>query len=153
MAPPLAALLWLTVSCGGAPEAGPGPVDWDRDRCERCAMAVGSRHFATQVRTSRDQRLHLFDDPGCALLWLSESEGWSPSGSGAGEARPEIWVRDEPGERWIDGWTARYRGGQETPMRYGFAPAGDAVSDAVELQEAWRQVQERERERREPRPQ
>jgi copper chaperone NosL len=115
----------LLAACQPDAVTGPGEVVWDRDTCERCAMAIGDRRFSAQVRDSHQGRLHLFDDLGCALLWVADNEaGADLSASGAG---PELWVRDAAGDRWIDARTARFDGGHKTPMGYGF---GSASSDA-----------------------
>ena len=128
-------------ACSGEPATGPAPVAWDRDSCERCNMATSDRRFATEVRTGHDHRLHKFDDPGCALLWLEANR------SGAGE-RAEIWVRDPRGERWIDARTARFAGGHETPMEYGFGTVDGAPPDALGLAEIGERIMEMERGRR-----
>jgi hypothetical protein len=109
-------------------------------------MAIGDRRFATQVRDARDQRLRRFDDLGCALLWLAERE--RAAGAAQHASRPEIWVRDPAGERWIDGHAARFGGGFETPMGYGFgAVAGDAPGP-LDLPQVRARLLAREDERR-----
>jgi hypothetical protein len=134
-------LLVSLEACSREHATGPAPMAWDRDTCERCNMVIGDRRFATEVRTGHDQRLHKFDDPGCALLWLEVNR------SGAGE-RAEIWVRDPRGERWIDARTARFAGGRETPMEYGFGTVDGAPPDALGLEEIGERIAEMERERR-----
>jgi hypothetical protein len=132
-------LLW--VACGGGAETGPAAVHWDRDTCERCGMTISDRRFAAQVRGSRGQAAHRFDDPGCALLWLDERLGVDAEAA-------EIWVRDRSGERWLDGRSARYVAVQPTPMNYGFAATDEAIGVSFGLGEVRLQVRVKERERR-----
>ncbi len=140
-----ASLVWtilLFVGCSSEPARGPGEVVWDRDTCERCSMAIGDRRFAAQVRDAEDHRLRRFDDVGCALLWLAEREG-SP-----GASRPEIWVRDRDGERWIDGHTARFGAGFKTPMGYGFGAVDGDPAGSTDLAGVRERLLAREHERR-----
>jgi len=37
-------------ACSSEPDTGPGKVRWDREVCERCAMAVSDRSYSAQVR-------------------------------------------------------------------------------------------------------
>lgn len=134
----------LLLACAREPEAGPGEVRWDRDTCERCRMTIGDRRFAAQVRTAHDHRLHEFDDLGCALLWMHENRRGD-------DGRDEIWVRDHQGKGWIDARTARFAGGHQTPMGYGFAVEG-GQPQSIDLDDVREQVRERERERRGRRP-
>ena len=137
----LAALL-LCLGCGFEATSGPAPVHWDRDTCERCAMTLGSRRFAAEVRVSGERRVHLFDDVGCALLWVEDH---------ASETRPaelEIWVRDAAGTSWIDAQTARFGAGHETPMGYGYGTVGADVARSIDLAELRRRLVTREDERR-----
>jgi hypothetical protein len=117
--------LLLGAACSREPGSGPGGLVWDRDACERCGMAVSDRRFAVQVRSALDQRLHDFDELGCALLWLREEH--------AAQAPAELWVRDRGGEGWLDGFQARYTGGFVTPMGYGYAATGEAAGQELSL--------------------
>lgn len=131
---PLALLAAAALACGPAPDTGPAEVAFDRDVCERCQMVISDRLHATQVRLEQERGAHLFDDLGCALLWLD-----------ARDATPrEIWVRSPAGDAWIDGRTARYQAGRNTPMGYGLGPAADGIS----LTEARARVRAMEDERR-----
>jgi len=112
-----ASLLLWALACSAQPAAGPGEITWDRDTCEHCAMVIGERRYASQIRDPRDGRLHFFDDLGCALLWLTaRAKSEEPVSH-----HSELWVRDASDEHWIDGFAARYEGGRRTPMGYGFA--------------------------------
>jgi len=134
--------LLLCVDCGSEAISGPVAVHWDRDTCERCAMTLGSRRFAAQVRVSGDQRAHLFDDVGCALLWVEEN---APE---TRHATLGIWVRDASGTEWIDARTARFGAGFETPMGYGYGTVGTDVAPSIGLTELRRRLAAREDERR-----
>jgi copper chaperone NosL len=112
-----ASLLLWGLACSLQPEAGPGEITWDRDTCEHCAMVIGERRYAAQIRDAGNGHLHFFDDLGCALLWLTaQAQGGEPASH-----HSELWVRDAKNEHWIDGFAARYQGGHRTPMGYGFA--------------------------------
>ncbi|MFQ5415945.1 MAG: protein NosL [Myxococcota bacterium] len=120
-------------ACQPNASTGPGEVAWDRDSCERCAMAIGDKRFATQVRDSREGHLHFFDDLGCAVLWIADHE--PEADLSASEAPPELWVRDAAGERWIDARTARFSGNHQTPMGYGFGTASAGSGRGLTLHE------------------
>jgi len=137
----LAALL-LCVDCGSEAASGPVPVHWDRDTCERCAMALGSQRFAAEVRMSGDRRAHLFDDVGCALLWVEENVPKTR------HDKLEIWVRDATATEWIDARVARFGAGYDTPMGYGYATVGSDVEQSIDLTELRRRLSAREDERR-----
>ena len=139
----LAALLIL-VGCGSEAATGPVNVHWDRDTCERCAMAVGDRRFAAQVRVPDSRRVRLFDDIGCALIWIEENAS-EPS-----RAALEIWVSDTTGTKWIDARAARFAAGHETPMGYGYATVGADTAQSMGLEEMQRRLAAKEDERRRP---
>jgi hypothetical protein len=141
-----AAAFLVLVCCSSEPASGPGRVTWDRDVCERCSMVIGDRRFAAQVRAAAEDRLHRFDDLGCALLWLAE-RGESVGGSKA-TPRPAIWVRDAAGETWIDGRTAGFAAGFRSPMGYGFAAVGGNTPRSIDLAEVQKRLLAREDERR-----
>jgi nitrous oxide reductase accessory protein NosL len=128
-------------ACSPGPATGPGEMHWDRDTCERCQMAIGDRSSAAQIRDARDLEPHKFDDLGCALLWQDERRPEE-------EERPEIWVRDPGGERWLDGYGARYVGGRSTPMGYGFGAASERSQAGMGLAEVWERIRAVEHERR-----
>lgn len=118
----------LLLACG-EPDHGPVAIHWDRDTCERCQMAISDPRFAVEVRARAGERVHRFDDLGCALAWLDQH----PSAAGARPA--ELWVRHLEGERWLDAFSAAYRAGRKSPMGYGFGALADpgthAGADAV----------------------
>jgi hypothetical protein len=104
-------------------------------------MIIGERRDAAQVRSTYKHALHHFDDLGCALLWIDAQRS-----AGRGEME-ELWVRSPAGTEWLDGLSARYAGGHNTPMGYGFRVA-EGNDNALNLDEVQAQIRERERERR-----
>lgn len=138
-----AAVLLAGLACAGGAVTGPVQVHWDRDACEQCSMVIGDRRTAAQVRLPGERRAHLFDDLGCALLWLHEQPGDAARSA-------EIWVRDPEGRAWLDGRMARFAGGATTPMGYGFATAGPDAPASLALAEVWQRLEASERERRRP---
>jgi hypothetical protein len=130
------ALGLLEVACGRGSATGPAELAWDRDTCERCAMAIGDRRFAAQIRSGASGEVHKFDDLGCASLWLDEHHRRDAG------VRREVWVRDTRGERWLDATVSYYSPGLRTPMSYGFGASPDPVAGGI----AWSEVRERIRE-------
>ena len=134
----------LAAGCSGGADAGPAAVHWDRDTCSHCSMGISERRHAAQVRLAGDRRTALFDDPGCALLWLHD--------------HPEevvetaaIWVRSPDGEGWRDARRIRFVSGAKTPMDYGFATIEGEPEGSLTLAEVWARLEKAERERRNPR--
>jgi len=136
--------LLLAPGCGGAPDTGPGTVHWDRDACAHCNMGISDRRHAAQVRLVGARRPALFDDPGCALLWLHQQPGDAA-------ATASIWVVDPEGDGWVDARGARFADGAQTPMDFGFAPVSGVPEGSLTLDEVWQRIAEAERERRDPR--
>jgi copper chaperone NosL len=142
---PLLALvaLGMLAVCGREPESGPARLVWDRDVCARCNMAISDRRFAAQIRTASDHRAHLFDDLGCALLWLDDE------GDDLGDAE-EIWVRDLGGQGWLDARAAHFVAAAHTPMNYGFGAVAEPENGALTLEEVRLRVRKVEGGRRSP---
>ena len=136
-------MLLALAGCASDPETGPVEVKWDRDVCERCQMAIGDRRFAVQVREA-DGALHLFDDLGCSLLWLTANSS-VPVASAGSKAR--IWVRDHTGDRWLDAAEARFSPGHPSPMGFGFAAFAPGA-EGIGLDEVRARVEAREEARR-----
>ena len=136
----IACVAWLLLSvaaCGGDPDAGPGRVVWDRDTCEQCSMAISDRSFAVQVRV--DGRLHRFDDPGCAVLWLKDR----------GPAEPdEVWVGALDAEGWLDARKARFVEAAHTPMGYGYGARAAGPETGIDFEALRVAIAQREDERR-----
>jgi copper chaperone NosL len=132
-------LALLLAACGGDPPTGPVEISWDRDVCERCSMAISDRRYAAQVRLAGDTRAHVFDDLGCALLWLDDA------GAGS-ETSAEIWVRDPKGEEWIDARETLFAEALGTPMSFGFrATASQEGLGIAQVQERVRAVEHERR--------
>jgi hypothetical protein len=133
-------LTLLIVGCGD-PGTGPVDVKWDRTACERCRMVLSDRHHAAQVRV-RDadgrSNVYLFDDLGCALLWLEDKPAKA-------DPTTEIWVNDWRTGDWIDARTASYVPGQVTPMEYGLGAQPDPAPGALAFEQAREHVFEVER--------
>ena len=113
-------------ACTSDPVAGPTEIHWDQDSCERCAMAISDRRFAAEVRAAPGEPVRKFDDIGCALLWTNGLAGNQ-------RETAQVWVTDHDTGAWLDGRSARYRGGAHSPMNYGFSAhaAGDLSFDEV----------------------
>jgi copper chaperone NosL len=134
----LAALLGLALAACSEPTSGPVRVVFGRETCDHCGMAISEPRFAAQLRTG-PREVARFDDFGCAVRWLDEH-------GGAGAAT-EFWVRDSEGRSWIDARSARFRGGQRTPMAYGIAAAPAGEPGTLDFESAVRALREQEGER------
>ncbi len=88
---------------------GPTEPVWGKQPCAHCAMVLSDHRFGAEVLTSDGDRF-FFDDPGCMVLFVEERK----------LASARSWVRDEGAGRWVDARTARYEGGAQTPMDFGF---------------------------------
>ena len=117
----------ILLGCGSEQLTGPIEVKWDRDVCKRCNMILSDRTHAAQVRHARadgSSTVHLFDDLGCAMLWLEEQNLNDIK-------RTEIWVADYRTGDWIDAQSAFYVAGQVTPMGYGLGGQSDPTREAL----------------------
>lgn len=141
---PILACAWLALlSLGGCGDPGTGPVDvkWDRVTCERCRMVLSDRQHAAQVRVREADgrsRVHLFDDIGCAVIWL-EDKAWRD------DPTTEIWVTDWRNGEWIDARTATWITGRVTPMEYGLGAQSEPVSGGLDYAQARERIFEVER--------
>ena len=134
-------VLFLLAACGGDPGTGPVEVKWDRAACDRCRMVLSDRNHSAQVgvrEADGRSRVHLFDDIGCAVIWL---EG-NPLRD---DPATEIWVNDWRDGGWIDARTASYVTGQETPMQYGLGAQPGPVEGALDFEGAKAHIFEVER--------
>jgi copper chaperone NosL len=130
----LAGVLW---GCSAGDTTGPGEVRWDREVCTRCGMAIGDRYASAQVRgapAGQHNRLYLFDDIGCAVVWL-DSQPW------ADDPRTEIWVTDHRDGRWIDARLASYITGIRTPMGYGLGAQLEHADGGMDFAHAREYIQ------------
>lgn len=134
------ALAWILLifmlpmigGCEGNPETGAKAVKWDREICERCRMVLSDRKHSAQVRffpEGKGSRVLLFDDIGCAALWLRE-QPWQ------NDPRTEIWVTDHRTGEWIDARSASYVEGHLTPMEYGLGAQVDPIAGGLSYEQA-----------------
>jgi len=113
-------LLFLLVfpSCDKKSTGEVVKMHWDRDMCERCKMAISERKFAVQIIEPESGRDYKFDDIGCAVLWMDETNiPWRDQAI--------IWVTDAKSGLWLDAREAKYTEGAITPMAFGFAAYSD----------------------------
>lgn len=111
-------------ACGG-PATGPEPIHYDRDTCEQCRMIISDPHFATEVRTP-DGKLHRFDDPGGAVLWM-DAHGIDAAAAG-------VWVMNmRDGKTWLDAHTAWFVPAQATPMDYDYGAIAQHEDGALDF--------------------
>ncbi len=151
IAPGLFLLALLSVACSGGPETGPGEIRWDRHTCARCSMVISERQHAAQVRggpADGPRRLFLFDDIGCAVVWL-EAQSWGQ------DPGVEIWVAAHEGGTWLDARTASYATGVRTPMDYALGARVEAGEGSIDFNAACehvRRIEERHAARQSRRP-
>jgi copper chaperone NosL len=123
----------LLAGCSGDPGSGPKPVNWDRDSCERCRMVLSDRVHSAQVRYQPEgkkrSKVLMFDDIGCAVLWL-EDKPWKD------DPATELWVADYRNGQWIDARSAYYVTGRITPMEYGLGALPEKVPGAFDFTQA-----------------
>lgn len=122
-----AALVYFT----GRPPEGPVEVDWDREVCARCRMHVSERAFAAQLQTEDGQVL-VFDDPGCAFLYLEESP----------EVRVHaLYFQHVEEDRWIPQEEVAFVPVEHSPMGYGLGAVTRGTEGALSLEDARARVQ------------
>lgn len=137
----LSFLLLLLLGACGKPQTGAVEPHWDRDTCERCRMVLSDRFHSAQVRYRDDSgrsRVRLFDDIGCAIVWLQD-QPWRDAPT------TEIWVNDHRSGEWIDARKAFYVSGHNTSMEYGLGAQSDAATGGMDFAAARRHVLEKER--------
>jgi copper chaperone NosL len=136
-----ACYLWLLAillsaglaACSGDPGTGPKQVRWDRDACQRCRMVLSDPKHAAQIRYTPPGKqrtaVALFDDIGCAVLWLAD-QPWRD------DPKVEIWVADRNSGDWLDARSATYVSGDLTPMEYGLGAQAQAVAGGLDFTQA-----------------
>ncbi len=130
------AVLPLLSACGSDKQGGPGKVRWDRQVCERCAMALSDWRFAAQVRSGEDPgKLFRFDDIGCAVIWL-DKQSWK------NHPDTEIWVNDSRSGDWIDAKLAWYLEGAHSPMGFNLSAQPMSADGALDFENAVKRVWE-----------
>ncbi|WP_456448539.1 nitrous oxide reductase accessory protein NosL [Thiolapillus sp.] len=134
----LFASLALLAACSGEPDTGPGKIRWDREVCQRCAMAVSDHNYAAQVRggpAGQKGKLYKFDDIGCAVIWLDQ-QPWKDN------PKTEIWVADFRNGDWLDARKAWYVKGKITPMGYGLGATPVKQPGALDFDQARKHIYE-----------
>ncbi len=134
----LVASLLALAGCSGESQTGVEEVHWDRDACERCRMVLSERAYAAQVRyfpPGERSRVALFDDFGCAVLWLRESS-WQAY------ANTEFWVADHRSGEWLNARQAVFVAANNTPMAFGLGAQRDAADGGIDFDQAVSQVLE-----------
>ena len=127
----LLATLVLT-ACSEDPGSGAVTPKWDRDTCERCRMVLSDRFHSAQVRHGKPGKrsgVHLFDDIGCAVIWLQDKPWRTDLGT-------EVWVNDHRTGDWIDARAATYVKGQRTPMEYGLGAQARPAPEGLSFDQA-----------------
>ncbi len=127
----LLAVLVLS-ACSGEPRTGAVAPKWDRDSCERCRMVLSDRFHSAQVRYRAGEersKVRLFDDIGCALIWLGDKP-WRD------DSKTEIWVNKQRTGDWIDARSETMNKGQQTPMEFGLGAQAAAHPEGLSLAEA-----------------
>lgn len=100
-------------------------VTWDRDVCLECRMALSDNRYAAQI-VDEDGKNYLFDDAGCAVLWLRKQD-WRDNG--------RVWVSDVNTSKWIEADKANWIfGDTHTPMGYGFAATISTVEKPMNFE-------------------
>jgi len=111
---PLLMIIFIFGGCEKRDKTAPVPIHWDRDSCERCDMAISERKYAVEVVNPKTGKHYLFDDIGCAVLWMEENKiPWKKDAI--------IWVTDAKTGKWIDAKKAEYTDDMITPMAYGIS--------------------------------
>ena len=104
---------------------GPAEVVWDRDVCAHCRMHVGEPAFAAQLQTTDGQVL-MFDDPGCAALFLRENEVDVHA----------LYFRHHVDDRWVPVASAAFVAVAQTPMGFGYGAVDAGTAGAIPWAEA-----------------
>lgn len=120
------AVTWSVFASGKLPD-GPATIVFDKAACVACGMHVGEPAFAAQV-TTKDGRVHAFDDPGCLFLWLDEQ-------------KPEVhsmFFRHHREDRWLSSSAVAFVPVTPTPMGFGLAAVDDDSAGAIGLEAARR---------------
>ena len=132
-----AVVVSLLSACSGDPGTGPIEVRWDRDICERCRMILSDRYYAAQIRYfpegKKRSKVSMFDDIGCATLWLEEKPWKDDPGI-------EIWVTDHQTGAWIDARKATYIKGKITPMVFGLGAQVSPAEGGLDFTQAKKHI-------------
>ena len=139
-----ASALLLLASCGkrGSWPEGMEPIQWDRDTCVSCAMAISDPRFAVELRHEKSAKGALkFDDIGCLIAWTNGTTRRTGQPPWWEDPEAQVWVADfnSPVEnrkalRWLDVRTARYIV-RSSPMGYNLAAVEKADETSIGFDE------------------
>jgi hypothetical protein len=118
------AIAWSVLASATLPD-GPAELVWDKAACTACGMHVGEPPFAAQL-TTKDGRVHAFDDPGCLFLFVDEQH-------------PDVhsmFFRHHREERWLDRAHVGFVPASPTPMGFGFAAVDGTAAGAIDYDQA-----------------
>lgn len=120
-----AGLATMLPACQEVAGEAPKAIKYGRDMCDHCTMLISEPQFAAQVWNPATKRYGLFDDIGCAAVFMEENGLVDKPGV-------RFWVADaDDPKAWLDAATAFYRTGARTPMDYGFAATRTAAPDRI----------------------
>jgi hypothetical protein len=118
------AITWSVLASSKLPD-GPADIVWDKSACVACGMHIGEPPFAAQA-TTKDGRVHAFDDPGCLFLWVEE-------------AKPELhslFFRHHRENRWLGKQAVGFIAVEPTPMGFGLAAVDSSTPGALDYDQA-----------------
>jgi copper chaperone NosL len=105
-----AALLALALAVACDSVDAPNDPAWGRQPCAHCGMVVGDPRTAAELVTGDGRRIY-FDDVGCMIAYERD----------LGAPPRHMWAHDADAPRWLDAERATYRGGEATPMDFGYS--------------------------------
>ncbi len=120
------AITWSVLASAKLPD-GPADLVFDKAACAACGMHVGEPAFAAQA-TTKDGRVHAFDDPGCLFGWLDEQ-------------KPDLhtlFFRHSRDARWLGKNDVGFVAHDKTPMGFGFAAVEANTPGAIGFDECMR---------------
>ncbi len=109
----------LVVRGGTDLPSRPTPIAWHDEACAHCRMSIGLPAHAAQLVTTSGEVLS-FDDPGCALSYLTERA----------PAVHRLWFHDSASERWLSTDEVAFVAGGDTPMAFGLLAVARAERGA-----------------------
>jgi len=106
---------------GGLPDAVQ-PIAWSRQPCAHGQMLIGEPRAAAQLITT-DGEVRSFDDPGCALRYLTEVR----------PALHQMWFHHAHTDRWVPLAEVGFQTGGTTPMGSGLRAVEASTPGAVDV--------------------
>lgn len=111
----------LGMACSTPDPNAPPSVAYDRVACDQCGMLVSDPHYSAAL-VERDQKLRVFDDPGCLIAYVFEKK----------PAIAQMWFHDSrtAEAEWFRESEVAFTTGAATPMGSGLSavPAGTEKS-------------------------